>query len=434
MTVASDYQEPEWSDHEDERDDRREPFFWLFFVVAALVAVLALASIGDDDTDASFAAGTDVVATDDGGAAVPLPTVEPSPTPVDVPALVEVRYAVDGIEIEGTVPAQAVADALVAASAELVGAEAVASTIEVDETSSLAAGAVVVSGEIDDESDRAAVLAAFGDLGLTVDDRLIIAGSDLSIAEVLQGNPDLSQVTDFLNAAGVLADLEQPSEDGFTIFAPTNDAVTGLDEIALDELSDATQLTEVLQYHLVAGTVTARDLAGVTALTSVQGESIPVEPLSEGGFLVGEALVLTEDVDATNGVVHIVDAVLLPVTLRTEVALNQIVTLDPILFARGSDEILEDSFPILDRAAAILLESSGGRVEIQGHTDSDGPAEINLDLSQRRADAVRNYLVDQGVDANRLNATGYGETALLIDPEESDEDKAANRRIEFRVS
>ena len=54
--------------------------------------------------------------------------------------------------------------------------------------------------------------------------------------------------------------------------------------------------------------------------------------------------------------------------------------------------------------------------------------------TQRRADSVLAYLVEQGVDEPRLNATGYGETQLKIDPEESDEDKAANRRIEFRVS
>ncbi|MGI9622450.1 MAG: OmpA family protein, partial [Acidimicrobiales bacterium] len=204
--------------------------------------------------------------------------------------------------------------------------------------------------------------------------------------------------------------------------------------IALDELADATELTGVLEYHLVEGTVTTRDLATVTALPSVQGESIPVEALADGSFRVGDALILTEDIDATNGVVHVVDAVLLPGTLRTEVALNALVTLDPILFARGSDQILEDSFEILDQAVAILKDNRAGRVEIQGHTDSDGPAEVNLDLSQRRADSVKVYMVEQGIRGARLNATGYGETQLKIDPEESDEDRAANRRIEFRVN
>ena len=189
----------------------------------------------------------------------------------------------------------------------------------------------------------------------------------------------------------------------------------------------------MLRYHLVAGTITTRDLESVTALTSLQGESIPVERI-DGGFRVGDAAVLEGDVDATNGVVHIVDAVLLPGTLRTEVALNQIVTLDPILFAQNSAEILEASLPILDQAADLLRENIAGRVEIQGHTDSDGPAEVNLDLSQRRADAVKSYLVDQGVSDARLNAVGYGETELKIDPEDSDDDKAANRRIEFRIN
>ena len=432
--MAADYREPDWSDTDDERDDRREPLFWVFLVVAAVVAVLAFTSFTDDGTDATFAVDTSGLDGAQQVTSVPLPTAVPTPTPAEVPALVEVRYAADAIALVGTVPADAVAEALIAAAAGLVGRDAVTIDLVVDDESSLSGGAVVLRGEIDDEGDRSAVVSAFADLGLVVDDRLIIAGSDLSIAEVLAGREDLTQITDFLNAAGLLNGLGEASEEGVTLFAPTNQAIQDLDTVALDELSDATQLTDVLQYHVVPGTVTTRELAGVTALTSAQGESIPVQPIGDGAFIVGDAVILTEDVDATNGVVHIVDAVLLPGTLRTEVALNEIVTLDPILFARGSAEILEESFPILDQAAQLLLDSPGGRVEIQGHTDSDGPAEINLDLSQRRADSVRDYLVAQGVDELRLNATGYGETQLKVDPEETDDDKAANRRIEFRVN
>lgn len=432
-TMASSYDEPEWSDEQpDPERRRREPLVWLFFVVAAIVAVVAVATFDDDDTDATFAVGAGPGDTAAVATAVPLPTPQPTPTPVEVAAIVEVRYAVDAIAIEGTVPAPAVRDALVEAAAGLVGPEAVTTELAIDESSSLAGGALIISGEIDSDTDRDPILSAFADLGLVLDDRLIIAGSNSSIAQILEADENLSQVTDFLVAAGLLSELEAESEEGFTLFAPTNDAVLALDTIALDELGDAEELVGILRYHLVSGTITSRDLGVVTALTSLQGESIPVEA-TEDGFVIGGATVVEADVDATNGVVHKVDAVLLPGTLRTEVALNQIVTLDPILFAPNSAEILDDSFPILDSAVEILLANPAGRVEIQGHTDSDGPAEVNLDLSQRRADAVRDYLVEQGVDPARLNATGYGETALKIDPEDSDDDKALNRRIEFRV-
>ncbi|MGI9643569.1 MAG: fasciclin domain-containing protein, partial [Acidimicrobiia bacterium] len=308
--MADNYGEPEWSEGPEEASHTREPLFWLFIGVAALVVVLAVTGLTDDGTDASFASSgaTNELAAE-GPTPAPLPTAQPTPTPAEVPAIVEVRYAVDSIELVGTVPAQAIADALVSASAQLVGQSQVRVAIEVDPESSLSGGAVVIVGEIDDEQDRQAVLVSYANVGLVLDDRLIIAGSNLTIAEILSADPNLSQVTDFLNAAGVLNRLEEDNEEGITIFVPTNDAVTSLDTIALDELADATELTGVLEYHLVEGTVTTRDLATVTALPSVQGESIPVEALGDGSFRVGDALILTEDIDATNGVVHVVDAV-----------------------------------------------------------------------------------------------------------------------------
>lgn len=429
--------EPHWSDAPDDdaaEDGRRgEAFFWIFAVVALIVGIGAVVTFDNDSTDATFAVGADELVDDGAVTPVPLPTVEPTPTPTEVAALVQVRYAVDAITLEGVVPAQPVVDALVTAAAELVGAEAVTNELGIDAASSLAGGAVVITGEIDDEANRAAVVGAFGDIGLVIDDRMVIAGSNRSIEEVLSEDPTVAQFTDFLVASGVMADLGVDTEDGFTVFVPTDEAVIELVDIAADELGDADQLREVLQYHVVGGSLTARDLQQVTALTSLQGESIPVEVTGDGALLIGGAAVLSADIDATNGVVHVIDTMLLQGTLRTEVELNNLVTLDPILFGQGSAEIVDESFPILDQAAQILLANPLGRVEIQGHTDSDGDAQINLDLSQLRADAVADYLVDQGVDPNRLNATGYGETALKIDPEESDEDKAANRRIEFRV-
>ncbi len=71
-------------------------------------------------------------------------------------------------------------------------------------------------------------------------------------------------------------------------------------------------------------------------------------------------------------------------------------------------------------------------VEIGGHTDSQGSDTYNLRLSESRANAVRNYLIQRGVEATRLIAKGYGES-MPIAPNTTREGRAKNRRVEFKV-
>ena len=71
-------------------------------------------------------------------------------------------------------------------------------------------------------------------------------------------------------------------------------------------------------------------------------------------------------------------------------------------------------------------------VGIIGHTDSQGTPEGNLEISRNRADAVRVYLIDAGVDPLRVNSDGRGDTEPVAD-NETEEGRAANRRIEFLV-
>ena len=150
-------------------------------------------------------------------------------------------------------------------------------------------------------------------------------------------------------------------------------------------------------------------------------------------FSIEEANIVTTDIEAVGGVVHVIDTVLIPGTIKTEIALNQIVGSDPVLFAVGSPFIAESSKPVLERVAEILLDNPEGNLEVEGHSDTDGPEDINLDLSKSRAEAVMEFLISKGVDPNRISATGYGETRLKIDPEITAQDRADNRRIEFRV-
>jgi outer membrane protein OmpA-like peptidoglycan-associated protein len=72
------------------------------------------------------------------------------------------------------------------------------------------------------------------------------------------------------------------------------------------------------------------------------------------------------------------------------------------------------------------------KLEIGGHTDDVGPPDQNVALSQRRAASVAAYMAAKGVDAARLTATGYGEADPLY-PNDTDADRARNRRIEFKV-
>ena len=103
---------------------------------------------------------------------------------------------------------------------------------------------------------------------------------------------------------------------------------------------------------------------------------------------------------------------------------------EPITFASGATSLDDSASALMDALAILVDECAPAPVEIGGHTDSDGPAEANLRLSQARADAVRNALIARGIDAARLTAVGFGEASPLV-PNDSEENKARNRRIEL---
>lgn len=103
-----------------------------------------------------------------------------------------------------------------------------------------------------------------------------------------------------------------------------------------------------------------------------------------------------------------------------------------IQFATGSAAIKKSSFKLLDEAVAALNAYPTLRLEVSGHTDDRGTAEANTTLSQARADAVRQYLVEKGIDAGRLVAIGYGPTRPIAD-NKTGPGRAENRRIEFRM-
>lgn len=99
----------------------------------------------------------------------------------------------------------------------------------------------------------------------------------------------------------------------------------------------------------------------------------------------------------------------------------------------GSSEVAESSHALLDAVSGLARLCGGYAIEIGSHTDARGAESYNERLSQARANAIRDYLIEAGVAADRLSAVGYGETQP-IDPEQSTQAYARNRRTEFTLS
>jgi OmpA-OmpF porin, OOP family len=104
-----------------------------------------------------------------------------------------------------------------------------------------------------------------------------------------------------------------------------------------------------------------------------------------------------------------------------------------VTFQANSANLTAEGRATLDGVADTLKDQEDLKVEIAGHTDAIGSEAYNTLLSQQRAEAVRAYLAEKGVDEDRMSAVGYGELEP-VDSNETDEGRKANRRVEFRIS
>lgn len=141
---------------------------------------------------------------------------------------------------------------------------------------------------------------------------------DLSVAETVAGtvvdiavsNPDFSILVEAVTKAGLAGALS--AEGPFTVFAPTNDAFKALfKQLGVSGIKDLTaeQLTPILTYHVVAGKVMSTDLSN-TSVATLNGQKIKID--ISNGVKINESKVTKADIAGSNGVVHVIDRVLLP--------------------------------------------------------------------------------------------------------------------------
>jgi large repetitive protein len=120
-----------------------------------------------------------------------------------------------------------------------------------------------------------------------------------------------------------------------------------------------------------------------------------------------------------------------PDKVRVEGSL--ITTFETVQFRTGSDDILPASHGMLREVVGVLQAHPDMHIRIEGHTDSVGDEQVNLDLSQRRAESVRRFLIGEGIDGKRLEAVGHGESRPIADNATA-EGRKKNRRVEFHIA
>ncbi len=137
------------------------------------------------------------------------------------------------------------------------------------------------------------------------------------IVDIAASNPDFSTLVAAVQAAGLVETLK--GDGPFTVFAPTNDAFAALPEGTVETLllpENKDQLVSILTYHVIPGAVTSDQVIGQRLdVATVQGETVTVDGTGgklEAAVRVNDANVISADIIATNGVIHVIDKVLLP--------------------------------------------------------------------------------------------------------------------------
>ncbi|WP_338769324.1 OmpA family protein [Bernardetia sp. ABR2-2B] len=158
---------------------------------------------------------------------------------------------------------------------------------------------------------------------------------------------------------------------------------------------------------------------------------IALPPNSKYGFLAKSRgfVSVSENIDATGNEVYKEikrDLYLTPIEVGQKIRLNN------VFFKRGTNELLTESYPELDRLVIFMLENPTIKIEVEGHTDLEGIPTMNMKLSALRVKVIQEYLVKQRIDKKRIETRPYGSTNPIT-RKRDEESKKLNRRVEFKI-
>ncbi len=386
-------------------------------------------------------------------AVVAAPATDPAPPPVTEVAAAATIAAVavvdgaGGVVLTGEVATQGEMDSIVAAAEESFGAANVANEMTVAAAGGDTAAADALA------TGLAGVIGTFP--GRFVSGEAGIADGALYINGVATSRQAADEIAASANGGDVTLEIAPPVADALISNASLADGkITLTGTVASEEqhqqlvaaaeevVDPANIIDEIVVDPALA--IEQSDVDGLAVLIAamppnlVSGESgINTEGLYARGVYASDDDKAAFDAAAA-GVGVTPDLELRADATAEEAAaleqeLNDYVAANPIQFESNSDALTSEANAILDQVAGFAKRLGGLNIEIQGHTDNRGSAERNLDLSDRRAAAVLDALVQRGVPAAQLTSKGYGLTQPKV-ANDTPENQAINRRVEFRVA
>jgi uncharacterized surface protein with fasciclin (FAS1) repeats len=222
------------------------------------------------------------------------------------------------------------------------------------------------------------------------DDDPMMVEEPSTIVQTAQDAGAFNTLLAALNAAGLTSALEGAGP--FTVFAPTDDAFAAIDgEVLNDLISDTELLTAVLTYHVVPGRFTAADVSGLSSAPTLNGKDVSLS--TDGGMvMVDGATVVSADIEASNGIIHVIDQVLLPEAIA-----------DIVQTARGA-EIFNTLLTAVEAAGLTDVLKGDGPFTVFAPTDDAfaaiDPEALNALLADQEAlTAVLTYHVVPGAFA-----------------------------------
>jgi uncharacterized surface protein with fasciclin (FAS1) repeats len=210
--------------------------------------------------------------------------------------------------------------------------------------------------------------------------------ADQTIVDIAVSDNNFSTLVTALTAADLVSALQDPGP--YTVFAPTNDAFSALPLGVLQYLlSDTNALSEVLVYHVVSGKAMSSDLNNNQALTTLLGETVTVKLGAD--VMINDAKVIMPDVEASNGVIHVIDKVLVPQS-------------------------------ILDRSATVEIASQfGGTTQPTGTSTYKFGTTVTVTASPDSNHVFQNWVISQSgssndliIDVNPLTIAAAGEVTI----------------------